>query len=274
MEPRAFPMTWEEAVAHVRADPSQQKFVRDYFFDDPLVDACERYRQSSEWSEVRRIVGPGSGRLALDVGAGRGISSYALAKDGWAVTSLEPDASSIVGAGAIRGLAAEKGLAIDVVETWGETLPFENERYDLVFCRQVLHHARDLETLCREIARVLKPGGMALALREHVITKPEDLPAFLDIHPLHRLYGGEHAYLLADYVGALTGGGLRLVSVLNPLASDINLYPLSRRELKSRIASKWRLPASFLVPDWLLRVRGERMTDPGRPYSFIATKPR
>jgi hypothetical protein len=98
------------------------------------------------------------------------------------------------------------------------------------------------------------------------------LQVFLEAHPLHRLYGGEHAYLLAEYIGALTQAGLRLVSVLNPLSTDINLYPLSRDELKSRIAAKWRLPSPRLIPDWMLRLKGDAMNDPGRPYSFVGRK--
>lgn len=59
-----------------------------------------------------------------------------------------------------------------------------------VFARQVLHHARNLEMLCREVSRVLKPHGIFIATREHVISKPEDLARFLKKHPLHQFYGG------------------------------------------------------------------------------------
>ena len=113
---------------------------------------------------------------------------------------------------------------------------------------------------------------MALAIREHVISRPEDLQAFLDTHPLQQFYGGEHAYLLSDYKTSLTDAGLRLVSVLNPLSSDINLYPLSRNELKKRIIDKWGLPFQWLIPNWLLRLKGEMMDAPGRTYSFVARK--
>jgi ubiquinone/menaquinone biosynthesis C-methylase UbiE len=268
-----YPMTWEEAVNHVRTDPSKADFIKDFFFDDPLEAACDRYWRSTEWVAVRQKIGEGRGRKALDVGAGRGISSYALAMDGWEVTALEPDPSTVVGAGAIETLATTTQAKIRVVRTWGEQLPFEDSEFDIVFARQVLHHARDLRALCREIARVLKPAGLAIAIREHVITRPEDLQAFLERHPLQQYYGGEHAYLLNDYVTAIENAGLRITSVLNPLESDINLYPLTQQQLKSRIASKWRLPSTQWIPDWLLRLKGSLMNDPGRPYSFIASKP-
>jgi SAM-dependent methyltransferase len=268
-----YPMTWEEAILHIRSDPTHFALVRDYFFDDPLADACERYWQSTEWAEVRRLIGLGNGRTALDIGAGRGIASYALARDGWNVTALEPDGSNVVGAGAIRSFSERLDPPITVTESWGETLPFPPDAFDLVFCRQVLHHARDLALLCREIARVVKSSGLTVAVREHVLSRPEDLDDFLRAHPLQQLYGGEHAYLLADYVGSLRNAGLQITAILNPLASDINLYPLTIEELKRRIARKWRLPSTHLIPNWLLRVKGALMSTPGRPYSFVATKP-
>ena len=181
-------MSWEAAVGRLQADPAQQALVQACFYDDPLLQAAQRYRASCEWMAVRKLIGEASG-AALDVGAGRGIASFALARDGWKVTALEPDPSNVVGAGAIRGLARDAGLAIEVTETWGEQLPFSKASFALVHCRQVLHHARDLKQLCGELARVLAPGGLFLATREHVISRPEDLPAFLSSHPLHPLYG-------------------------------------------------------------------------------------
>ncbi len=41
-----------------------------------------------------------------------------------------------------------------------------------------------------EFFRVLKPGGRLIAI-ENVISSKNDLPVFLDQHPLHKLYGGE-----------------------------------------------------------------------------------
>ena len=86
-------------------------------------------------------------------------SSYALAKDGWRVTALEPDKSEVVGAGAIQYLGRATGTNIQVVTNWGEELPFASSEFDLVYCRAVLHHARDLQKLCREAARVLVAGA-------------------------------------------------------------------------------------------------------------------
>ena len=50
-------------------------------------------------------------------------------------------------------------MQMTVVEAFGDKLPFDDGEFDLVLARQVLHHARDLPQLCREMARVLREGG-------------------------------------------------------------------------------------------------------------------
>lgn len=264
-------LTWEQAVLWLRAQPDRADLVHACFYDDPLTEAADRYWRSSEWVAVRSFMPPQIGR-ALDIGSGRGISAHALARDGWQVTALEPDSSDVVGAGAIRRLARDTGLVIEVTETWGEELPFAAASFDLVHCRQVLHHARDLDLLCRQIGRVLKPGGLFIATREHVISRQEDLPAFLADHPLHRFYGGESAYLLNDYKAAIGRGGIRIDHTLNPMQSDINLFPDTTSDVKKRWGKRLGLPSGRLVPDAVLSVVGSRSKVPGRLYSFIGTR--
>jgi SAM-dependent methyltransferase len=263
-------ITWEEAVLWLRNQPDQAELVRACFYDDPLPAAAERYYASTEWAAVRRLLGNRRG-AALDLGAGRGISAYALARDGWQVSALEPDPSNVVGAGAIRSLAQQANLNIRVEQEWGESLPYPDESFDLVHGRQVLHHARNLGMLCREAARVLKPGGMFIATREHVISNHDDLGFFLAGHPLHKLYGGENAYLLQEYIDAIQGGGIVLTAVLNPYQSNINLYPETTSGLKRRTAAKLHLP-KVLIPDIALSWLGAINKAPGRLFTFVGRK--
>jgi SAM-dependent methyltransferase len=156
--------------------------------------------------------------------------------------------------------------------------------FEVVFARAVLHHTSDLELACSEYFRVLKPGGIFLALREHVISRESDLPRFFDIHPLHKLYGGENAYLLDRYLDAIKHSGFKQVDVLSPWHSPINYSPYSLPSLKVELAQRASLGITFLyhiikfvldipgvwnIARYLLRKLDDR---PGRLYSFIAEK--
>jgi len=276
-------ITWEEAVCVLRDDPSKADLVAWCYYDDPLIEAAGRFHASEEWREVKRLIGNKFPCRVLELGAGRGITSFAFARDGCDVTALEPDPSPIVGAGAIRDLANLGKLEIKVVEQWGESLPFDDASFDLVYGRAVFHHAQDLPQFCKEAFRVLKPGGQFLITREHVLSKPEDLRTFLEGHPLHSLYGGEAAYMLQDYLSALRKSGFNLKHVLGPHSSMINFYPATNERRTQVLLNAFspRIPrriASLLltihgVGRWAANRIDSTNQQAGRLYSFLASRP-
>ncbi len=273
--------TWEEAVSWLIAQPDKQEIVRDCYYDRPLTATVDRYWHSPEWQAIKTFF-PSQKGLALDLGAGNGIASYALAKEGWQVKALEPDPSDLVGCGAIRQLAQDADLPIEVIQGVGEKLPFKDATFNVVFARQALHHAQDLHKLCTEIDRVLKPGGVFVAVREHVISSGRDLPKFLDSHPLHKLYGGENAYLLKEYLGAIKLAGLYVEQVIGPFDSIINYAPLTEASLKDELKKRFnRIPGGGIASQLLLSDRifhpflqllSKIDQRPGRLFSFISRK--
>ena len=152
----------------------------------------------------------------------------------------------------------------------------------MVYCRAALHHASDLPRLCNEAARVLKPGGLFLATREHVLSKQGDLGKFLESHPLHFLYGGENAYTLKEYLQALKQAGLRVKRKLGPYDTVVNYAPMSREQRRLKIgeilasrlgnAMGHRIASYRDVEEILARYLSYRSDNPGRHYSFLATK--
>lgn len=273
-------LTWEGAVRWLLAQPGREDLVRDCYFDAPLTSAWTRYAEGVEWAEARRLVGPPPpGGRALDVGAGNGVVAAALARDGWTSVAVEPDPSDLVGAGAIRAGAAAAGLAIDVRGGTGEALPLPDADVDLIVTRQTLHHAADLPAFARELRRVLKPGGALLTIRDHVAETPAELAAFLARHPLHHLYGGEHAFPLQAYRDALTRAGFAIEAEFGPFDSVLNTAPLTLDALPEKAAERVaRLPAIGPLAAPIIRALPAGATrallkalvrEPGRLHSFL-----
>lgn len=201
-------MTWEQAVEWARQTPELRGLVELCYYDDPIEAAAHRFASSEEWIAIVSLLQPKPESRVLEIGAGRGLVSWAFAKAGCQVDALEPDPSELIGAGAIRRLCETTGQVVSVHSLAGENLPFADGTFDIVVCRGVLHHVADLDQVCREVFRVLQPGGRFLAIKEHVCDTPVELARFLREHPLHHLYGGEHAYALRAYLAAMRGAGL------------------------------------------------------------------
>lgn len=89
---------------------------------------------------------------ALDVGAGVGGFVAALGELCDQVIALDPEASGLA---ACRARGARSALCGS-----GDALPFEERSFDLVCLFDVLEHAADDGAVLREVARVLRPGGL------------------------------------------------------------------------------------------------------------------
>jgi SAM-dependent methyltransferase len=95
---------------------------------------------------------------ALEIGSGTGYFSLNLlqlgAIDRVVATDISPEMLSTLAKSATR-------LDVDAETrvTDAETLPFEDESFDLVFGHAVLHHLPDLDQALSEFHRVLRPGG-------------------------------------------------------------------------------------------------------------------
>jgi ubiquinone biosynthesis O-methyltransferase len=105
------------------------------------------------------IVGDWTGRRVLDVGCGGGFMAEELARQGAAVSAVDPSQAAIVSA---KAHSEASGLTIRYLVGRGESLPFADREFDVVVCVDVLEHVRDLGLVIAEIRRVLRPGGLFL----------------------------------------------------------------------------------------------------------------
>lgn len=276
-------LTWEAAVEWARSRPEMADLVQLCYYDDPIEAAAARFKASEEWQAIAALLPPGRDKTVLEIGAGRGIVSWAFASEGCQVQAIEPDPSMIVGSGAIRQLSSITRTPMGVVDTVGERLDFPDAMFDYVICRAVLHHVKDLDQVVREAYRVLKSGGRFLAIKEHIAETPAELSAFLASHPLQHLYHGEHAYPLKVYLRSLTQAGFATVKKFGQYSHPVTSAPaITTPALRTQLAKALgkRLPAG--PASWLARrdlafsaYRGwltHRCRTPGRLYSFLAVK--
>jgi ubiquinone/menaquinone biosynthesis C-methylase UbiE len=110
---------------------------------------------------VKALGGGKVGRFddALEIGSGTGYFSLNLMQQGLIGRLTATDISP----GMLAQLASTAaGLGLDdvtTVVTEAETLPFDDESFDLVLGHAVLHHIPDLDRAFAEFKRVLRPGG-------------------------------------------------------------------------------------------------------------------
>jgi SAM-dependent methyltransferase len=277
-------MSIDEAVRFLRSSSAHADLVRDAYLGSDVLESAKRYQQSAEFAEVLSMVGEFvRGGTVVDLGSGTGIAAYAFVASGaQKVCAVEPDASAEVGRGAIARLPHNG--RIETVCAFADSIPVADGSVDLVFARQVLHHIPDLGRALKECARLLRPGGAFLACREHVVDDPEGLRSFLEHHPVHQLAGGENAYRLEEYVGAIREAGLVMDTVLAPWESVINAFPnvrsstelldLPRQRLAGRLGPLGTLAPALLHVPGVRQFIVSRITRPvpGRMYSFLAHK--
>lgn len=99
---------------------------------------------------------PHGDERVLDVGAGTGAFSFALAPRVREVVAVEQDAELAERA------RADAPPNVEVLTGDGEHLELEPFSFDLVGCLRVLHHTRRPELMVAELARMTRPGGTIL----------------------------------------------------------------------------------------------------------------
>lgn len=275
-----FEYSWEEAVEILRQSPEHQELIFNAYLTEDIAGNCERFFASAEFCAAKTLLKEfASGIRLLDMPSGNGIASYSFAKSGFDVVAVDPNPSETVGRGALAKALAGSGLHAEIVDAYGESLPFASESFDVVYVRQGLHHAANLPNMLKEIARVMRQGGVLLACREPVVDDYENsLQIFLDSQPDHQLYGGENAFKLQDYRNAITSAGLVLCMEMDPYDTVINMAPSSPEVMRARILGS--RPAKVLkcfLPEGIVVKLGiwwaKRHRSPGRLYSFLAIKP-
>jgi len=127
-------------------------------------ERCNVYARDRFETALRGAPGPGWDGTpyptALELGCGTGFFlvnlavAGVIAPDGGAVTDISPGMVEVA-----QRNAAAAGLRVTGRVADAESLPYDDDSFDLVVGHAVLHHIPDVELALREVLRVLRPGG-------------------------------------------------------------------------------------------------------------------
>lgn len=287
-------MTWEETIQFIRTKPEFSYLVEKAYFEEDLVLNVERFRKSEEFIETLRLLKlyQPKAKKIVDLGSGNGISAVALALEGYHVLTVEPESSTTIGAGAIRILKLHYNLSnLEIVEAFAEELGLPDQVFDIVYSRQCMHHAYDLEKFVAEASRVIKKAGLFISIRDHVIFDRKDKEWFLAMHPLQKFYGGENAFTANTYKNVMKKAGLVIKQEIKYYDSIINYFPTTRQEIEDKfcvekskavthLCNKIGILAKIPLIQRLyfskiglsLENTFDERKIPGRMYSYIAIK--
>ncbi|HEX8004470.1 MAG TPA: methyltransferase domain-containing protein [Mycobacteriales bacterium] len=109
------------------------------------------------------LLQPAPGERVLEVGCGLGADARELARavaPGGSVTAVDVS-EAMLNAARDRHDAS---LAVTYERADVCALPYDDATFDVIRIERVLQHVPDVTGACREMARVLKPGGRLLAL--------------------------------------------------------------------------------------------------------------
>jgi SAM-dependent methyltransferase len=210
--------------------PYWDRVSRAYAPDDPLAAVCypgapvwlNRFFAGLQWGSVRRALGGVEleGARALDVGCGFGRWTRWLAQRGASAVGVDPTE------GMLEAARRASDASVEYRRMSATALDFPDSSFDVVTCITVIQHLEpaEQEAAVAEIARVLRPGGRAVALDlidlgdRGKIVYPRSAPEWIRLYAAHGLAvewweGQEFVPLirgfrwLAEAVGGLLGLG-------------------------------------------------------------------
>ena len=151
--------------------------------------------------------GPVRGRRILEVGAGSGRDSVALAELGASAVMLDYSMASLAVAGDVARRAGVRPL---LVRADALRMPFRDGAFDTVFHQGLLEHFRDPLPLLNENVRVLKPDALLLVdvpQRFHLYTVMKHV-----LIAIGKWFAGwETEFTIGELEGLMRRSGVRIV---------------------------------------------------------------
>lgn len=129
---------------------------------DLTHDMLNAEKSNKSYQLLSRYVDPHQKKI-LELGSGYGINLISwIKKYNLDVVGVEPESEGFVSTIDVsKKLCQLNGVPLDrVVVSKGESLPFDDNSFDIVYSANILEHTNNPIAVLRESLRVLKPGGI------------------------------------------------------------------------------------------------------------------
>jgi len=187
-----------------------------------------RETAAAHFGRDSRAIRPFEGLSLLDIGCGAGLLSEPLARQGFAVTGIDPAGNNIEIASAH---GARSGVTVDYRSVAAETLVDEGASFDVVLAMEVVEHVPDMPAFVATASALVKPGGLLMASTINRTKRAFALAILGAEYVLRWLPVGTHSWdrfvTPEEFAAAIRAGGLdvfeRSGMVYNPLADRWSL---------------------------------------------------
>jgi len=143
---------WEKATP-MSFSPEKWDYEMKRKFRYDLQDYMQSVFQFDKWA----------GKSILEIGCGSGIDAVEFARNGAIVTAIDITDNAVA---LTKGLAKEAHQDILVLKANAFQITAV-EKFDCVFAYGVLHHIPNVDSVLEEAHRLLKPGGVIMAMLYH-----------------------------------------------------------------------------------------------------------
>ena len=146
-----------------------------------------------------------------DVASGAGHTGLGFAGIASRIVAVDPAPNMLAQA---QRLAMERGVTIEALEAFAESIPLPSASFDLVVCRIAAHHFFDLPKAMAEMTRLTRPGGHVAVIDLEGDENP-DLDALN--HEIETLHDPTHvrSYTARHWRELFAANGLEIVACEN-----------------------------------------------------------
>jgi SAM-dependent methyltransferase len=120
----------------------------------PLIGTVQRIR----FRLVCRLLGNGRFDRLLEIGYGSGVFMPELAKRAAELYGLDPHPM----AREVEAVLLQHGVKAKLMSGTAESLPYEDGFFDCAVSVSAIEYVEDIDLACRELTRVLRPGGSVI----------------------------------------------------------------------------------------------------------------